>query len=262
MPADLVQLKIERAEMHIDEMERCLSVCFHDVIPYQLAIRDDPDKGESVLYVKTAQELPPILSLIIGDAISNLYNSLDYLACELVTTKERVSSQTAFPITDVVPTSKKQKSRYEKQVCGMGEEVKKIIEGMEPYRGRDNYLWTLHKLNNINKHRALLTVAYGALILSPSEELKNHVALQEGEELLRLPIAFPEKDKIRIVPTIAFNEPEADIVSHPVMTVVRGCLQDVQRVADVLRPYRRKHFYDSGGGTLPESVGAIAKAFE
>lgn len=248
--------------MHIDEMERCLSVCFHDERPYQLAIRDDPDKGEPVLYVKTAQKLAPILSLIIGDAISNLYNSLDYLACELVTTRERVSSQTAFPITDVVPTSKKQKSRYEKQVCGMGEEVKKIIEGMEPYRGRDNNLWTLHKLNNINKHRALLTVAYGAAVFSPSEKWKTHVAPQEGAELLRLPIGFPDKEKIMIVPLIAFNEPEADIVSHPVMTVVKGCLQDVQRVADVLRPYRRKHFHDSGGGTLPESFGAIARTFE
>ncbi|HET9101166.1 MAG TPA: hypothetical protein VFN62_12295, partial [Acidobacteriaceae bacterium] len=199
-------------------------------------------KGESVLYVKRAQELPPILPLIIGDAISNLRNSLDYLACELVTTMERGSTQTAFPISDVVPTSKNQKSRYEKQVCGMGEEVKKIIEGMEPYRGRDNNLWTLHKLNNINKHRALLTVAYGAAILSPCRKWETHIAPEEGAELLRVPLDLPDKDKITIIPMIAFNEPEADLVNHPVLTVIRGCLRDVRMAADVLRPHRRTHF--------------------
>ena len=62
MPVDLVQLKIERAGMHIDEMERCLSVCFHDAITYQLATKDDRGKRESVLCVTKAHELPPPLT--------------------------------------------------------------------------------------------------------------------------------------------------------------------------------------------------------
>jgi hypothetical protein len=247
MAADVVQLKIERAEKHIDEMERCLSVFFHDVKPYQFAIKDDADKGESVLYVRRAEELPPTLSLIIGDAISNLYSALDYLACELVTTKECVSTKTAFPISENVPTTTDQEARYKGQVRGMRENVKKIIKDMEPYRGRDNNLWTLHKLNNINKHRALLTVAYGVAINSPRGGWETHVAPQEGAELLRVPLNFPDKDKITLVPLIAFNEPEADIVNHPLVSVVRGCLRDVQRVAAVLRPHRRVHFRLSGG---------------
>jgi uncharacterized protein YbaR (Trm112 family) len=247
MLADLVQLKIERAEKHIDEMERCLEVCFHDEKPYQLAIKNDTDKGESILYVKRAQELPPTLPLIIGDAISNLCSSLDYLACELVTTKECVSSKTAFPISEGIPTTRDQKARYEGQVCGMREDVKKIISDMEPYRGRDNNLWTLHKLNNINKHRALLTVAYGAAIISPSGKWETHLALLKGAELLRVPLDLPDKDNITIFPLIAFNEPDADIVNHPILAVVRGCLRDVQRVAAVLRPHRRAYFHLPGG---------------
>jgi hypothetical protein len=243
MPADIVQLKIEWAEKHIDELERCLAVCFHDVKPFQLAIKDDADKGESVLYVKRAQELPPTLPLIIGDAISNLYSSLDYLACELCG-----SDRAAFPISELVPTTKDQKERYEKQVCGMSEDVRKIIKDMEPYRGSDNSLWTLHKLNNINKHRALLTVAYGAIIVPPSGKWEPHVALKEGVELSRVPLDLPGKDKIKVLPVIAFNEPEADLVGSGVSPVIKGCLRDVKKAAEVLRPHRRAHFHLSGGG--------------
>jgi hypothetical protein len=241
MAADVVQLKIKRAEEHINEMEMCLAAFFHDIKPYQLAIKDDADRCESVLYVKRAEELPPTLSLIIGDAVSNLYNSVDYLACELVATKECISGKTAFPISEDVPATTNQKTRYEGQVRGMREDVKKIIIDMEPYRGRDNNLWTLHKLNNINKHRALLTVAYGAAIVLPCGKWETHVALQEGAELLRVPLDFPDKDKMALFPVIAFNEPEADIVNHPLTEVVRGCLRDVQRVVTVLRPHRRIH---------------------
>lgn len=243
MPADIVQSKIEWAEKYVDEAERCLSVFFHDTKPYQLALKDDTNKRETVLYVKSAKDLPPTLGLIIGDAISNLRSSLDYLACELVATPECISTQTAFPISEKVPITRDEKRRYEKQVSGMREDVKEIIRMMEPYRGSDNNLWTLHSLNNTNKHRTLVTVAYGAAILSPAGgEWKTHVAPQEGAELLRIPLNLPDKDKIEIFPIIVFNEPEADVANHPILTVLRGCLRDVQRVAATLRPHRGAHF--------------------
>lgn len=245
--ADVVQLKIEWAVEHIDKAERHLAVFFHDLKPYQLGFKDDADSGGSILYVKRAQELPADLPLIIGDAISNLYSSLDYLACELVPTEKDISTKTAFPISEKIPFTKDEKVRYNGQVRGMAEEAKKIIKDTEPYRGRDNNLWTLHKLNNINKHRTLLTVAYGAAISSPSGTWNVHIALEEGTELLRVPIDFPDKDKTAIFPVITFNEPEADIVGHPLLTVLRGCLGDVQRVAALLRPYRRAQTAISGG---------------
>jgi hypothetical protein len=246
MSADIVRSKIEWAEKHVDEAERCLSVFFHDTKPYQLAMKDDTNKSETVLYVKSTKDLPPTLGLTVGDAISNLRSSLDYLACELVATPEYISTQTVFPISETVPTTTDEKRRYDKQVRGMREDVKEIIRKMEPYRGRDNNLWTLHSLNNTNKHRTLVTVAYGTAILSPSGRWETHVAPEEGAELLRIPLSTPDKDQITILPIIVFNEPDADVASHPIMTVLRGCLRDVQRIATVLRPHRRMHFNLSG----------------
>ncbi len=246
LPPDIVRSKIEWAEKHIDKAHRCLEGFFHDVKPYQLAFKDNTDKGESVLYVKRAEDLPSTLLLIIGDAVSNLYSSLDYLACELVVTKGAVTNKTAFPISADIPTTSKQIARYEGQVCGMRDEVKKLIKDQEPYRGRDNNLWTLHKLNNINKHRALITVAFGAAINSPVGKWDVHTSVKQGAELLRLPLDFPDKDKIAIFPTIAFDEPEADCINHPILTVLRGCLGDVQRIAAILKPYRRQ-IHISGG---------------
>jgi hypothetical protein len=247
MPADIVQLKIEWAEEHIDKVEACLGICLHDIKPFKFAFKDDPDSREAVMYVEKAEELPKTLPLIVGDAVSNLYSSLDYLACELVSTKEDISTQTAFPISEHVPTTRDQKSRYEGQVSGMGKEVKKLIIDMEPYRGRDNNLWTLHKLNNINKHRTLLTTVFGVVMCSPGERLELRTALQEGAELLRVPLDLPDKEKMTIFPLIAFNEPDADIANHPLLPVLRGCLRDVKRAASVLEPHRRTHVRHSAG---------------
>lgn len=234
---DVVWLKIERAEKHTAEALQFL-MGFLDTDPYQLSIKSDPDTREAIIFMSVAKAVPLRLPIIVGDAISNLYSALDYLACELVTANGHRPDRTAFPISERVPTTAKQKARYEAQVSGMTQEVKDLIESMEPYRGADNNLWTLHKLNNINKHRTLVTVGYSVNVLGPAGKWETHALLKQGAELVRIPHGFKDQHKLSLVSAIAIHEPEADVIDHPLPTVLKGCVNEVKRVVRSLQPYR------------------------
>jgi hypothetical protein len=47
------------------------------------------------------------------------------------------------------------------KVKGMSPASIKAIDAIKPYQYGDDALWQLHKLNNLDKHRALLTVGSG-----------------------------------------------------------------------------------------------------
>jgi hypothetical protein len=44
------------------------------------------------------------------------------------------------------------------QIKGMHEDAIKAIDALKPYQGGNDTLWRLHKLNNVDKHRLLVTV--------------------------------------------------------------------------------------------------------
>ena len=152
---DYIVLKIERADHHIADMCAVLD----KLQPYEIGLKADSQTGEGIVYVKAATPIPSIVPLIAGDAIQNLYSALDYLARELVIANgEKATSKTAFPITEKIPATKDEKARYAGQVHGMRQEVKDLLGSLNPYRGEDNLFWTLHKLNNINKHRTIVAI--------------------------------------------------------------------------------------------------------
>jgi hypothetical protein len=140
--ADDILLKIKRADKHINELYVVVQT-FKATNPYKVASKRDPESAEHVVYIHTADPLPPVIPVIAGDVIQNLYSSLDYLAAKLVIANGREpTSKTAFPIAKNVPTTKDEIARHEGQVCGMREEeitssgrVKQLLKSLNPYRG-------------------------------------------------------------------------------------------------------------------------------
>lgn len=71
------------------------------------------------------------------------------------------------------------------------ENARKAIQWMEPYRGAENYFWMLHKLNNINKHRTLLTVGFattgasGPVDLMKKTQFSYDAPLEKGSRIVR-----------------------------------------------------------------------------
>jgi hypothetical protein len=69
------------------------------------------------------------------------------------------TSSTSFPIAD--SAAKYTKSFFDRKIEGLRPETKERIHSLNPYNGGNETLWRLHSLNNIDKHRLLLSAGTG-----------------------------------------------------------------------------------------------------
>ena len=108
-----------------------------------------------------AYNIPMDALTAAGDVVSNLWGALDHLCYQLIDAYSPgcdpgVLERSAFPFA-------KDKSRYKETknrrgVKFMDPGAVKIIDSLEPYPTGNSALSLLYELNNISKHRILLTV--------------------------------------------------------------------------------------------------------
>ena len=243
--SDPILLKIQRAQKHIDELKVVLK-SFKDSGPYSVSRKRDSKTGEWLIYIADAKPIPHDVELISGDIVQNLYCCLDYLAWEMVKAAgmKKPNSFTSFPISEEVPTTDKQIDRYNRQVDGMSEDAKRAIECMRPYRRENNRFWTLHKLNNLNKHRTLLTIGFASSKISgPAElmiraDIARHRPLEKGSILLRSTPDSVNHQQTQFLFDVALNEPEADCYARPLLLTMLECYSLVYRTVQSLSEYR------------------------
>jgi hypothetical protein len=161
LPTYSAGLKLERAKQHRAELETALSV-FKGSKPYTIAALQRPETPQLLFYyVAELKDIPADIPLICGDVLQNLRSSLDHMAGQLVISAgNSVSNHTAFPIFE---NAAKYRSGVDQRVELMRPDAIRAINALEPYGGgRGDTLWRLHKLNNIDKHRAIFTA--GSLV--------------------------------------------------------------------------------------------------
>ena len=165
----LVRRKIERADKHINDLEA--ELCrFFDSKPYKVATKRDPQTRRLIYYLDSVAGIPFSFGAITGDILNNLRSSLDHLAQQLYlvgTGKSEFRDQTSFPISR---SAKDFKSGIANKVEGMRKDAIDAICALEPYKGGNGAdLWTLHRLNNVDKHRLIVTVGanYSSVDIGP-----------------------------------------------------------------------------------------------
>jgi hypothetical protein len=200
--------------------------------------------------------------LIAGDAIQNLMSALDHLAYQLVC-KDTADNPPKpgniyFPIAD--DRAKYDRKKQDK-MQGAPPTTIAEIDALQPYRGGDNALWSLHRLNNIEKHRLLLTVGaqaagihLGQLVspkLAPGFS-PAAVAMFEGMNLFLMPadkgfplrpgfglyMGAPDEEpnpKLQFRFMVALNEPGI-AEGKPVLETVRELTSRVEDVVQALSP--------------------------
>lgn len=186
--------KIKRAKKHVHEL-RGVHNRFAESEPYDLIAEDD---GVNLTQHVVIRAEPPIeLSLILGDALHNMRSALDLVFCQLVEANNLiVACGDSFPVHAT-------RDRYEpggkRQIkARVSPEAFEIIDSLNPYRGGNDALWTLHKLDIVDKHRTILTAAaaFGQLLYrhnpTPEEAAFLGVGLSDMPELI-IPINPAEK---------------------------------------------------------------------
>jgi len=158
------RLKIDRANKHLSDLHT--AVC---ALPdaYGSTIERDANSGaQSIKYELLGEEgIRQNLALITGDCIHNLKTALDYAWIGA--------------ITRACPSASSKFSKF--PVWASGTDLKAALEGVEinlasprlfdlitaeikPYQGGDDLLWSLHKLDIIDKHALLLPLTHAAWI--------------------------------------------------------------------------------------------------
>jgi hypothetical protein len=246
---DEIRLKIERAKKHIYDLKSEIAT-FYATDPYVSEIKLDPQTGDSVRYLTRCDDVPLSISIIAGDAISNIRTALDHLAYQLVrvgTGKSGPFKGVYFPITD---DASELEAAIERKIKFARKEAKDAVRAIKPYKGGNWPLWHLHRLNNIDKHRLLVAAANTAFRNLGPRDLKmlqdlyrgSHPGqplpdsltsltgswmavrgfpLKVGDELVRGISDVELNHQYRVHFQIAFNEPEV-IQRQPILETVHG----------------------------------------
>lgn len=149
--------KIERAKQHKKELQGEIK-SFFDSNPYKIGAKSDSQTRRLIYYLIKADKVPKKVALITGDLIQNLRSALDHLIYQLFIAKSKninPARRLYFPISENLSKYNKEKGR---KTEGLSRSAKDLIDKIKPYKGGNDILWQLHELNNIDKHRLLVTV--------------------------------------------------------------------------------------------------------
>jgi hypothetical protein len=148
--------KLDQADEHIFNLKIAWDG-FVESGAYPIESEDDPDTGERIYRIVNVAPIDPSFPLIIGDAINNIRSALDHLAYHLVQLGPAPIEKVYFPIG-------KRSKEFETDSGGIKQRLRsdaiKPLSEIKAYQeGSDELLWQLDCINNIDKHRLLLTVS-------------------------------------------------------------------------------------------------------
>jgi len=255
---DQIQVKVRRAHAHYADLVSAVH-SYLATKPYAISTRRDTGKG-LIYFVSSIQPTPTNISAILGDTIHNLRSALDHLAYQLVFVGagRLPSSKAYFPIADNAAKYVEQRGR---QINGATPQAISMIDALEPYRGGNDTLWKLHKLDNVDKHRVLITAgsAFRSINLGSymCRSMQRQFPRLAGIDPKQLAAFFRPED--RLFPLKAGDElfidgPEAEIdetlefqfdvaigepdiiVGEPILEVVKPMIDLVEQIVSSFEP--------------------------
>jgi hypothetical protein len=128
--------------------------------------------------------VPPLIAILIGEAVYNLRAALDYLVYELsILDSGKAAERIQFPLESCDKGWAKRETGW---LCGVSDHHKASIKLLQPF---NNVIWTttLRELSNPDKHRHLTVASQGTKVtVSGSGSLKvyaNRVTITEPVEV-------------------------------------------------------------------------------
>ncbi|ALQ51456.1 hypothetical protein [Nitrosomonas ureae] len=171
-----VSLKIDRAKAHAAALRDAVRQ-FFDTKPYTIGAKQHPATRKVVYYIEQAPAAPDDLPLLAGDTIQNLTTALDHLAYQLVCKDTGDAPPNPrgiyFPIAD---DQAKYDASKANRLPGASPNTIACIDAVRPYRGGNDALWRLGRLNNVEKHRLLFTVGSQAAGIHLGQLMSNLAA--------------------------------------------------------------------------------------
>ena len=156
-------LKIERAERHIAEVEKLLELYISEnlrIFTNRRWQHQAIKQGRAIADVKPHKHLPTAL----GDAIHNLRSSLDHAYCILIRTNGHTVTRNSYFPFDRTDWGRAQERIERESKNGHGPSaavVDFIRDEAQPYPGGKHRLLDLHLLDIADKHQRILPTSVG-----------------------------------------------------------------------------------------------------
>lgn len=254
-----VTAKLERAKQHARDLKG-LHDRFIKSNPYKVGTKRNPLTRKLIYYVTSVEQPGDVIATAVGDVLQNLMSTLDHLAYQLVCVgmgNDGPFYHAYFPIAD---SATEYKARKLKKVRGMKPDAIKAIDTIKPYKGGNDLLWRLYKLNNVDKHRLVITV--GSAFRSVNLGAHMHQLMQKtlADKGITLPVLdlfvkpadrlFPLKpgdelfidapdaevnDKMQFVFEVAFGEPQI-VEGEPLMETLYQLTKLVEGIIPNFEP--------------------------
>ncbi len=243
------RFKIEWAKNHINAVEDIVkSIIADNADP--IMIQTNAQTGMAVVLVGPKDFIPVTLSLHLGDAVHALNSSLDYLwsGLERSISPGIAHSRVSFPRhetwknleADFSPTGK-----YAAIYVAFPQAKAFILDKVKPCKRSDDpsFIWRLGKIDNINKHRLLISTPYiisfeEGLILEGSDGGRMiqspEAAIQTQGHPLTIGLTPPVKISNNPKPTVdvVFGEPE-HFTRKPVVETLVNLVEAATEVVDL-----------------------------
>jgi hypothetical protein len=152
------RLKIDRANDHISHIEVRVGL-LHKTHASRVEIDPNTSREKLIHEFEDVKAFDDI-ALILGDAMHNLKCALDYAWVEIVQRLNitlPVDHRNKFPVRKLAEELEGWLTKVGiNQTCP--NLFKLLLNEVCPYKGGNNAIWPIHKLNNSDKHRLLLPV--------------------------------------------------------------------------------------------------------
>jgi hypothetical protein len=157
--------KIERANKHISEVKAVVA-SFPEFHTSSVEINPEPPGNEAIKHdISNREKLVSDLALQIGDAVHNLKCALDYAWIGAIErfAPSALGNFAKFPVRH---------TEDELKAALIGREIdfsapalfNRIVSDIQPYEGGNDSIWSIHKLDILDKHRLLIPIVEFAAI--------------------------------------------------------------------------------------------------
>jgi hypothetical protein len=189
----LIRIKIERAEKHLDDLEAAVQSLGEATFKL-ISLDSQSETRKPFLNVRPLNIYPPEIPAITGDVIHNLRCALDHLVFHLVQvgitfgeTPPEKWEDIQFPISHSPDSYEDGKGR---RIKGARREAIEAIDALKPYKGGNEALWLLRRLDNTDKHSFILPIGddviVGGVSLKAYEPYFTSLGVPEDEEDVNL----------------------------------------------------------------------------
>lgn len=177
-----IEAKFNRADQHIGELRQRLAT-FYATNPYAVGAKRDPDSGRPTYYIRSVASVPSDIPAIAGDALQCMRSALDHMAFQLVSIGKPGGASLEHVYFPIHASDQAYRANLKGQVGGARKEALQAISATRPYKGGNDLLWQLHKMNIVDKHRLLITAGGSFESVNVMRSMVQHMKLMPPEAI-------------------------------------------------------------------------------